>query len=292
MYESLKDHNTNFHLYVYAFNDLSFQILDELNLQNMTVISLKSFEDAELLKVKETRSIAEYCWTCTPSIILHAINNFNLDHCIYVDADLYFFKNPRPLIEEMNGKSILITEHRYTPKFDQTATSGKYCVQFMYFKNNNQGMMALKWWREKCLEWCYARFEDGKFGDQKYLDDWTDRFQGVHVLNHRGGGVAPWNVQQYKNPSDDLIFYHFHGFKYNPLELCNLSEYPISKKVVKQIYKPYVAKIAEVDQLLQSQFHNYIKHRELKTPTLLHQIKLYIKGNNNYYDIAQMLSEL
>jgi hypothetical protein len=59
------------------------------------------------------------------------------------------------------------------------------------------GMAVLNWWRDRCIEWCYARSEEGKFGDQKYLDDWTTRFDSVHVLEHLGGGIAPWNVQQY-----------------------------------------------------------------------------------------------
>lgn len=44
---------------------------------------------------------------------------------------------------------------------------------------------------------CVMQLENGKFGDQKYLDDWTARFKDVHVLQHLGGGIAPWNVQQY-----------------------------------------------------------------------------------------------
>ena len=90
-----------------------------------------------------------------------------------MDADLYFYQDPQILIDEIpKNKSVLITQHNYYPKYDQSKTSGIYCVQFMYFKNDNEGMKVLKWWRDKCIEWCYNRFEDGKFGDQKYLDDW------------------------------------------------------------------------------------------------------------------------
>ena len=151
MYESLKEHSNEFHLYVFAFDDRSYDLLNRLNYENITIISLSEFEDEELLRVKGDRTAAEYCWTCTPSIIKYSIETYNLDSCTYLDADLYFFSNPSVLIEEMSEKSVLITEHRYTPTYDQSATSGIYCVQFMTFKNNVSGLKVLNWWRDACM---------------------------------------------------------------------------------------------------------------------------------------------
>ena len=186
------------HLYVFAFDDKCYNVLTSMQLPNLTVISLAEFEDEQLLAIKPSRSRGEYCWTCTSSTILYCIEKFNLPHCTYIDADMYFFQNPKILIDEKPADcSVIITEHRYTPSYDKSKLSGKYCVQFMYFDNTEQGLTVLNWWRDRCLEWCFNRFEDGKFGDQKYLDDWTTRFDGIQVLRHLGGGLAPWNVQQY-----------------------------------------------------------------------------------------------
>src|SRR3546814_10715067 len=76
---------------------------------------------------------------------------------------------------EKSGAHVLMTDHGYSPEYDQSATSGQYCVQFMTF-NRHGGEHIRHWWESRCIEWCFARFEDGKFGDQKYLDDWPDRF--------------------------------------------------------------------------------------------------------------------
>jgi hypothetical protein len=259
LYDSLKKNCPSFHLYIYAFDDATYDYFFDKQLPNITVVKLENFEDNALLNIKNSRTFGEYCWTCTPSIIRHAIQSFKLDICTYVDADLYFFSNPQPLFEEMGDKSVLITEHRYSIQYNQSVASGIYCVQFMVFKNTEKGMAVLEWWRNACIDWCYNRFEDGKFGDQKYLDDWLVRFDTVHSLKHLGGGVAPWNVQQYHFKSIDdkifgiekntekefkLIFYHFHDLKYfenNVLRLTN-EIYIIPVSAINHIYKKYLKK--------------------------------------------------
>jgi hypothetical protein len=268
MWRSLEKHCPSYHLYIFAFDDESKKILGDLKLSNVTVISLDDFENERLLEVKPTRSKAEYCWTCTPSVIDYCINTYNLPDCTYIDADLYFFSNPNVLIEEMGSKSVLITEHRYTKKYDQSASSGIYCVQFITFKNNREGVNALTWWKDRCIEWCYAIKEDGKFGDQKYLDDWTRRFEGVHVLEHLGGGVAPWNVQQYRieeqkeklnviapEQLSELVFFHFHFLKFYKNDWVDLGNYKLSNSVLKKVYQPYLLEILDIEQMLGDKFN-------------------------------------
>ena len=214
--------------------------------------------------------MAEYCWTCTPFTILYCLEKYNLPDCTYVDADMIFYNDPQVLIDEMGDKSVLISEHRYPRIYDQSWYSGIYCVQFMCFRNNVAGLEVLNWWRDRCIEWCYARLEDGKFGDQKYLDDWLQRFPGVHVMQHEGGGVAPWNVQQYifseqnghlyitskkTGNKSKLIFFHFHGFKFftdRKVSYCG-PLYELDTPVKKTIYQPYVAKLMAIEKDLQKE---------------------------------------
>lgn len=286
MYQSLKKNCADFHLFIFAFDEKCEEILKKLALENVTVISLKNFEDEELLKIKPTRSKGEYCWTSTPSTVLYVLKNFNVPSCTYVDADLYFFSDPKILIEELGEKSVSIIEHRYTPKHDQSMNSGKYCVQFMTFKNNAQGLEVLKWWRERCIEWCFGRVEDGKFGDQKYLDDWMTRFDCVCELKNLGGGVAPWNIEQYDFTKENekvfgiekksgkkfpLIFFHFHGFKILGGKQIRLTEgYKISINARNLIYKKYAnnfisnldKKIALGKNSLLAKIFSYLPHRK------------------------------
>ena len=142
LYNSLRRYEPNALLFVVAFDNVCEETLIKLNLKNMVVISLNEFEDEKLLDIKPSRSAGEYCWTCTPSVIKYCIEKYDLDFCTYLDADLYFYNSPRVLLEELNDKDgdVLITEHRYTKAYDQTKTSGKYCVQFMTFKNSENGL--------------------------------------------------------------------------------------------------------------------------------------------------------
>ncbi|CAC9509238.1 Putative glycosyltransferase [uncultured Gammaproteobacteria bacterium] len=298
MYESLKHHSDNFHLYIFAFDDKSHVLLKKLDLKYCTVISLREFENEKLLAIKPSRTKGEYCWTCTPSTIKYTLEKYNLESCIYLDADLYFFSNPDVLIKEMNDKSVLITEHRYTPKYDQTKTSGKYCVQFMSFKNNDEGMKVLNWWVDACIDWCYARFENGKFGDQKYLDDWMTRFEYVHELQNLGGGVAPWNVQQYDLSDENfkLVFYHFHNFKRLENNKVDLGSYKLNKSDFEILYKPYVRHLEKITQFLktidgENDYNGIVKNTPLQWKDPIRFALKKLKGEWNIFNKQYFLRE-
>ena len=259
MYHSLVKTGIDFHLYIFSFDSKSAEILLKMNYANITVISLDEFENKRLLDVKPSRSRAEYCWTCTPATVLHIFDHYDVTNCTYIDADLYFYSSPQVLFDEMGDASVLITEHRYTPKYDRTEIAGKYCVQFMTFKKDERGLNVLNWWMDACLEWCYDRYEDGKFGDQKYLDTWTEQFEGVHVLKHLGGGMAPWNIQQYEfvkkqdsnllfqelisNEKFKAVFYHFHYVRFYKNELVDLGWFSLTMKSVHSLYANYVKQL-------------------------------------------------
>jgi hypothetical protein len=269
---SLVKHCDDFSLYILAMDNETEVFLNKENLNNKLVIPLSQIESfyPELIELKKVRSAAEYCWTLTPYSIQYTINKYNLDSCTYLDSDIYFFNNPKILFDEAGNNSIIITEHRYAPECDQTKTSGKYCVQFIFFSNDNNGMEALEWWRQRCKEWCYSKCEDEKFGDQKYLDDWTTRFKGVYVPTHIGCGLAPWNIQLYDlimengilfsqdkitKKKQPVLFFHYHQLKKiyadddKVIWLLNDSDlYNIDGKVKEYIYADYLEFISKYEE--------------------------------------------
>lgn len=248
MYKSLVNTGEKFTLYIVCFDTLTFELLAELKLRHIILIALDDFETDVLKAVKKERTPVEYFWTSTSHIIRYVLDTYQLKEVTYLDADLFFFSKPSILLDEFHnsGCSVMITKHRYSPLYDQSATAGIYCVQFLTIKADENGLRVLTWWQERCLEWCFARFEKGKFGDQKYLDHWPYIFEGVHVLTHLGGGVAPWNVQQYTigpGPTVNgvpVVFYHFHNLKFKD-DGWYIENYSVPKEAKEHLYIPYLA---------------------------------------------------
>lgn len=256
LYSSLKSVTEDFHLYIVAFDDKCYNTLASLNLPNLTVVALTQFENQDLLAVKPTRNRAEYCWTSGPSMIYYFIEKYQLDHCTYVDADLMFFRTPSVIFDEIGECAVAITEH-FSEEIDELG--GRFCVQFVYFRNDENGMAALKWWRDECINWCFARFEDGKYGDQKYLDYFPEKFKNVKVLENRGAGVANWNAFQYdfsefgtliyNKQRFNIVFYHFHGIRIDLIEntlILKTITYDITSDMEKNIFLPYLKLIKSV----------------------------------------------
>jgi hypothetical protein len=246
LHRSMERHIQEYTLWILCVDDVAYEVLYKLALPNVRLLELAKLETAELLRVKQDRTIAEYCWTLTPFAPRFVFDaDLSVARVTYVDADLWFRKNPAPIFCEFeeSRKHVLITDHGYAPEYDQSAAFGQYCVQFMTF-NREGGEYVRKWWAEKCVEWCYARREDGRFGDQKYLDDWPVRFyHSVHVLVQQDLMQAPWNAIRF--PYSRAVVYHFHGLRLIEGGRVLLApNYPMPKTVVEDVYKVYLEDFA------------------------------------------------
>ncbi len=224
MIRSLARHCPNMRIYVLCMDAQTKFILGNIDLPSAIFITLDDVENEELLRAKKNRGVAEYCWTLSSCFTWHVMQKYpEIDLLTYVDADLLFYSDVQPIFDEIGDASIAIIEHRFTNRLKDREVNGRFCVEWDSFRRDEQGLTCLSHWRAQCLEWCYYRLEDGKMGDQKYLDEWPSTYSSCHIIMHPGAGIAPWNYAQYRFDRDragqvtvegsPLIFYHFHQFQ-------------------------------------------------------------------------------
>lgn len=264
LHSSLLKHGTPFHLWILCMDEIVEQNLQRLALPHVSLIPVREVEDGRLLEIKPTRSRGEYCWTLTPFSAQFVFDrDAQAERVTYLDADLFFFASPKLLLDEFehSGKHVLITEHAYDPRygrFGRAKRSGRFCVQFVTFRRSPEAVKVMHWWQDRCLEWCYARVEDGKFGDQKYLDQWPILFEHeVHILQHKEKTLAPWNVRYFERQGHGSIepaFYHFHGLRIlSPDRLQLYSGYQIGK-AAEALYQAYLSCLIEKIEMMQEKF--------------------------------------
>jgi len=258
LHHSLTKHAGSFTLWVVCMDEKVKQQLVDLQLSNVMLIELESIENKRLLSVKSDRTKGEYCWTMTPFV---AESVFTLapeaKRVTYLDADLFFYDSPALFFEEFerSQKKVLITEHAFAPEYaNWEELSGRFCVQFLTFTNSIEALRVMHWWQDACIEWCYARIEKERFGDQKYLNKWPELFgNDVHILKQKNRTLAPWNVSFYlKIQSLKPVFYHFHSLRLVGEKTVRLYEgYRINKQG-QHLYHLYLQVLEEKLKVLKA----------------------------------------
>jgi Nucleotide-diphospho-sugar transferase len=257
--ESLQGVEPNSHLWVICMDELVEHQINKLSLKNVSTIPLRALETDELRRVKKLRTVGEYCWTLTPFAPQAVMDLAPMAKRVtYLDSDLFFFSNPQSIFQEFDSsqKHVLITEHAYAPNLDRTEQSGRFCVQFMVFRRTQESRRVMKWWQERCIEWCYDRIEDGKFGDQKYLDQWPKLFPDeIHVLSQVDMTLAPWNADFFLShrPVDHTpIFYHFQSFRIVSQKMARLYVGVNLSEKTQRFYKTYLTAIQDQIRFMQA----------------------------------------
>lgn len=291
--KSMERHiSSDFKLWVLCIDDDAFNVLEQLDNKNLKLMRLRDYECAELISLKTSRSRGEYCWTLTPYVPKWVFESDpSVSRVTYLDADTWFCSDPAPIFEafEASNKDVLITEHAPSPEYDQTHISGIYCVQYITF-NGAGGEKVRSWWEDRCFEWCYAVAEDGRFGDQKYLDEWPKRFNDlVYVYPDKSSFLAPWNASRFNYESATL--YHFHGVRFiswQGFTLLIQSPYKIPNRTWKNIYLNYLRDLNSSFEVIPSSilFSKYksslrVFLKELVSSALRLRRIYFLKSHNN-----------
>lgn len=241
-------------LYVLCMDDTVFNEGVKLGLDNLKLIRLKDLEKMfpSIAATKRTRQFREYIVSLKPFLPSYIFRTYGSKKVFFIDSDVVFLNDPKLIDESMSDHSIYV----YDLDLDKPRGSGPITSGFMAFADDENSEVFLKWWQDRCVEWCkwYAA-PNKKFAEQGYLNVFYDnptKFKNYVVYGDPGIHIGPWNIKRHNlqklngqlviDKTHILVCYHFHEFKlvgnsYSP------TGWPLDKKHIDWIYKPYFSLI-------------------------------------------------
>ncbi len=237
--ESIRQYTKNYRLNLLCLDNEIYNTIIAEDFGDIKCFKLKTLleEDEQLAKSQENEPSFEaknvsrddldqakkiqFIWSLASYFSWYCLKNENLEDIFYIDSDIYFFEDPTALTWISNFGSIGLIENRT----QYNSVNGKYNVGIIYFKNDEEGLACLEFWKN-CLmnpQNEYAK-EYGSCGDQKYLELFPKLYKKTFQIDDYVGHLAPWNLENHKyipgkiiynDKIQDLLFYHFSNFNYN-----------------------------------------------------------------------------
>jgi hypothetical protein len=265
LHRSLRRHAPDSRLWVLCLSAECHRILAALDLPGIVPVRLADFEaaDPELAATRADRTIVEYYFTCSPAWMLYVLaREADSEWVTYLDGDLYFFASPEAVYEELKDAAVAIIPHRYAPNLEKRRSFGTYNVGWVGVRNEPDGIAVIKWWRQRCIEWCYDYVDGDRYADQGYLDSFSLQSSRVRAVGNIGANLAPWNIANYRIDvrngevmidATPLVFFHFQGlrkglrwFIFNSHRIFGA---PFAATTRDHIYRPYVEELLAVEKI-------------------------------------------
>jgi hypothetical protein len=276
LYRSLVRHARDFQLYALCMDATAYALLKKMAAPGLTPISVEDLLTLEISAVRARTTHGQFCWVCQPLVCRYILDNFGCDMVTYLESDSLFFADPELLFAELGQSSVSLVPHNFAPGNDNTATAGRYCVQFNAFRNDVGGGAVLDFWRQKNFE--YSKDRPTVYPGQTCLDDWPERFESVCVITHKGAGVAPWNIEglQFEMRSGapyvdsvPVVFYHYHQYgRYNN-GTHELGGYRLAPQIVEHLYAPYAAELSAAEAAVKAVDPGFDYRRSYENPVTL-----------------------
>ena len=256
LFNSLNFSSRKFRFYALCMDSEAYELLVKINLEDLIPVKLEDVFTQELREIRSRTTKGQFCWVLQPVFCQFVLENFEANMVIYLEADSLFFSDPEAILEELGDGSVSIVPHNFSSDYDNSATAGKFCVQFNAFRNDDNAKKVLNYWKSECFK--YSKEDLLSYPGQTCLDEWPS-FNGVKVIKNIGAGVAPWNMRKFvfsfKGSTievDDkpIVFFHYHSFGFYPDGDVELGLYPVPKSIVNSAYNIYVKKLNQAEKLI------------------------------------------
>jgi hypothetical protein len=276
LYRSLVRRCPDFQLYALCMDNTAHALLKKMAAPGLTALNVEELLTPEIAAVRARTTHGQFCWVCQPLLCRYILEKFNCDMVTYLESDSLFFADPELLFAELGQSSVSLVPHNFSPGHDNTATAGRYCVQFNAFRNDAQGRAVLDFWRAKNFE--YSRDRPTDYPGQTCLDDWPERFESVCVIKHKGAGVAPWNIEglHFEMRADapyvdsvPVVFYHYHQYGRYENGTHELGGYRLAPQIVAHLYAPYAAEISAAENAVKAIDSEFDYRRSYEDPVTL-----------------------
>lgn len=178
-----------------------------------------------------SHSLTELSTALKPLTALQILTRPECDRLLYFDPDVVLFSGLDDLLGELNETSFVLTPHLLRPELAPEAVAdnelcslrhGVFNLGFLGVRDVTEGHAFLRWWRDRCMAYCWGDWRDGSFLDQKWMNFAPVFFDGGRILKSPRFNVAPWNLTQreltgtfddgFRVNGEPLGFYHFTGF--------------------------------------------------------------------------------
>lgn len=269
LYESLRAASEDNVLTILCLDSATKQAILGLDLPSVDLVTVETLEawDPGLAHARANRTRVEYYFTCKPVLMAYVLQHSQSPSRVtYLDSDLFYFSPPTALDAELAGTSVALTPHRFPLNLYERRKYGEFNAGWVSAAADSEGREFLKWWRDRCIDWCQMTVEPDRFADQKYLDRVPSMFFRAHALVHPGANVAPWNLATHSLRERDgrpmiddqpLIFFHFHGLRkiLGNLYDSGLLEYglTLTPELRTNIFRPYVESIERWERRLREE---------------------------------------
>jgi hypothetical protein len=285
--DSISKYDPDFQVFVLSLDEKTSSYLRKEISNNCHVIELRELENSvpDLLIAKANRNKTEYYWTLTPCILHYIIFVLKLSKSLtYLDADQIFFSNPYEIFNEIKNSDITIMPHRFPKHLEKLKDHGQFNVSWLSFNSSKNSSLCLNWWMKSCLNWCYARVDEDKYGDQKYLDQFPVRFNNVHIIENKSCGIAPWNYENYMF-NHKIILFHYQSLRCLNRFTYKMCFPSFNHRSLRKL-KPYICKT--IKNLNRYNFY-FSKELSDKSKNITTDTILIISLFNNIFFIRKMI---